>query len=337
MKKYYFIIILFFTSFSLFSLPLPDELAGIWEGKDRFVFFEQPLPDEDPHIVIVLKSYYGWYFDRAAESQEHSQEEKRIRNIATSRNAEDITFNFSEISKSNVKNAWEINLNYSKYENNHLPICVIDGKMYLDFLIKDTIPKNDNSLAYTASGVVDEDSYDGFWRGNMLSEGIKVASQVDKDNIPAFYIIGNKLYDIRYWKSGMDYTEEKVSVSYGDDTFFVDKHLISAQNVYSSTSGRRTYVRNVQPPFEFNPDNYIFNNEKNILVRDSQAYLIKLADKNDFAALMQLVKEENAKKKPPRPPLFPPKDLDFHWDIINMLEKDNALIQKVRANQKIKY
>ena len=341
MKKRLFQIFFYFlilqSKLILFALPLPQELAGIWEGKDRFVFFEQNEGEENPEIVIVLKDYYGWFYDRAAESEEESLSQTRIRNIPTPKTAEHINFSFSKINRAEPDCVWELNLNYSKYEKNLLPICVLDGKMYLNFLVKEIPLLEENAVAYNASGVLSQDSYDGFWRGNVHSEGIKVASQTEKENIPGFYIQGEKLYDIRYWKSGMDFTQEKVSYTYEDDTFFVDKHLISAGNVYSCTKGRRKYVRNTLPPQKFSAENYIFNEEKNILVLDKEPYLVRLADKNDFDALMQIVNQANSRKKPPAPPLFPPKDLDWHWDIINELEKDNELIQKVRARQKIKY
>ena len=49
---------------------------------------------------------------------------------------------------------------------------------------------------------------------------------------------------------------------------------------------------------------------------------------------MKIVKEANARRKPDPPALFPESNLDWHWDLIDMLEKDNELIQQVRARQK---
>ena len=47
-----------------------------------------------------------------------------------------------------------------------------------------------------------------------------------------------------------------------------------------------------------------------------------------------MVKEANARRKPDPPPLFPESKLDWHWDLIDMLEKDNTLIQSVRERQR---
>ena len=65
-KKVFLVVSCFFVASQLFSESIPDSLLGIWEAKDRYVFFEQNN-EEDPELVVVLKTYYGWYLDRAAE------------------------------------------------------------------------------------------------------------------------------------------------------------------------------------------------------------------------------------------------------------------------------
>ena len=78
----------------------------------------------------------------------------------------------------------------------------------------------------------------------------------------------------------------------------------------------------------------LFNNDKSIIVLDEEPYLTKLADKNDFESLMQIVKSSNSRRKPPAKALFPENDLDWHWDLIDYLEKDDKMIQEVRQRQK---
>ena len=332
MKKGFFLSLLFIIFYSLGAIEIPDSLLGLWEGKDRFVFFEQ-TEDEKPQITIVLKDFYGWYFDRAAESEEKSKLEKRIRNDATHKTAEHITFEVNNISKDEQINAYEIKMNYSKRNINYFPVAIIGDKMYLNFFIKEKVLVPENS----EFNVKAENEYDGIWRGTAGSEGIKVCEQKIDENIGAFIIHGEKIFNIRYWKTLMPYDNKLAWFRYDDFEYYIDRHLYSAANNYSCTTGRSTRIRNIVAPRKFNPDDYIFNEDKTILVTDSQPYLTKLADKNDFEALMQLVKEQNAKRKPPRPPLFPPLELDWHWDLIYYLEKDNELIQKVRAEQVFKF
>ena len=80
MRKGFLVTLALFLIFPVFSQNLPESLAGIWEGKDRFVFFEQFPADENPELVVLFKEYYGWYIDRVAEPEKYSQAEPRIRN-----------------------------------------------------------------------------------------------------------------------------------------------------------------------------------------------------------------------------------------------------------------
>ena len=89
MKKLVITILIFLISINLFSETIPTKLLGIWESKDRYVFFEQN-DEEEPELVVVLKTYYGWYYDRAAEPAKYAQKKARTRNTATTRNAEHI-------------------------------------------------------------------------------------------------------------------------------------------------------------------------------------------------------------------------------------------------------
>ena len=319
MKKILFCFLAIFSFFSLFSLEIPDSLYGIWEGKDRFVFFETSQ-SQNPQIVILLKEYYGWYYDRAAEPEEYNQKEARSRNAATPRKAENIFFEINPIQKApqNLP-SWELNLIYSKNQSCKVPITILNDNIFLDFYIQDT---EDKSL----------------YRGNAVSKGIKISQQKIPENLACFYIFDDdnttKILNVRYWKSDMDYSDEKVNLKYGEKEFYPDKHIFSCGNNYSSVSGRSKKIRNVVEPQIFVPENYIFNEDKSILIFDKEPYLTKLVDKSTFEDLMDIVKNANARRKPDPAPLFPPKDLDWHWDIIDLMEKDNEIIQAVRQRQK---
>ena len=318
MKKILFCFLAIFSFFSLFSLEIPDSLYGIWEGKDRFVFFEKSQ-SQNPQIVILLKEYYGWYYDRAAEPAEYNQKEPRIRNSATTRQAENIYFEIQPIQKADENlPAWELGLTYSKNQTAKVPITILNDNIFLDFYIQDNEDKN-------------------FYRGNAVSEGIKISQQKIPENLACFYIFDDdnatKILNIRYWKSDMDYSDEKVALKYGEKEFYPDKHIFSGGNNYSAVSGRSKKIRNVVEPQKFTPENYIFNEDKSILILDKEPYLTKLADKSTFEDLMVLVKAGNSRRKPDPDPIFPPDDLNWHWDLIDLLEADNEIIQAVRSRQ----
>lgn len=309
-------ILLTFTHISLFAVEIPEQLYGIWEGKDRIVFFEKDENTKEPQIVIILKEYYGWYYDRAAEPKTYSEKEVRIRNTGTTRNAEQIYISQMNEKFSNEETlTGSIILKYSNYQENEIPFCFFENKLYLNYM--------ENSVENPL-----------FYKGISPSKGFLISEQNIAENISGFIIDGNKLYDIRYWKSDMDFSKETAVFQYKDDIYDVPKHIFSAGTNYSCVSGRSKKIRNTVKPFVFNEDEYLFNSDKSVLILDKEPYLVKLADKNTFADLMQMVKSANSRRKPDPKPLFPPHNLDWHWDLIDLLEKGNVQIQEVRERQK---
>ena len=73
---------------------------------------------------------------------------------------------------------------------------------------------------------------------------------------------------------------------------------------------------------------------------DSENHLLFL-DEADFTRaaedskekLLEIVKEANSRRKPSPPSLFSYQDLDFHWDLIERLEKGNKIIEKLRESK----
>lgn len=315
MKKIFLSLGLVFAFINLFATDLPNSLYGIWEGKDRFVFFEE-TQDNQPQIVILLKEYYGWYYDRVVEPADYAKKEPRLRNTATTRNAEQVYIDILPISKNQNKDCYELQLEYSKYQKNNIPIVILNDNIFLNFYSQDYEDKN-------------------YYRGNLKTDGIKVSQQLIPENLSCLYFSDsdNKYFDIRYWRSDMEYSDEKVQLNYSSDTYSVDKHIFSGGYNYSCVSGRSKKIRNVVSPFDYVENQFIFNDDKSILIVDEEPYLTKLADKKTFEDLMQIVKQGNSRRKPDPQPIFPPNDVNWHWDLIDALEANNAIIQAVRQRQ----
>lgn len=311
MKKYFAVLFLLMLC-PLYSVSLPENLEGIWEGKDRFVFFESTEEEQGNKIVILLKNFYGWYYDRAAEPESYAEKETRVRNDSTAKKAEQILFTVTPQSNDN---AWEISFEYSRHEQTVIPVCIINDTIFLNYYIQD------------------KDNPD-YYRGNAVSKGVTLDSQNPKENISCLYFCGDKYFDVRYWKTDMEYSSDKANLNYEGNTYFVDKHIFSCGNNYSCTSGRSKVIRNVVKPFDLKEEDFVFNEDKSLMAVPSSLYLIKLADKKTFENLMEIVKAGNSRVRPPEPPLFEPKELDWHWDLIDELEKNNEIIQAVRERQK---
>lgn len=312
----------FLLNFPFFSQDIESSLYGIWEGKDRFVFFEENFQNQNNELVVVLKEYYGWYFDRAAENENYSKEFKRANNAATYHDVERINFSTKNISSKNIE-AYEMEIVFSKFQKNKIPFCVIGDNIFLDFFIQDENNPN-------------------FYIGNVLTKGFTISEQKIDDEIECLYFINtqenkNSYVQIRYWITDMEFSLENVLFNLQNNEYFVKKHINSAGNIYSCVSGKSKKIRNVNKPIDFiNEENkdFTFNNEKTILIKNKIPYLTKIADKKTFSDLVEIVNKQNSKRKPPAPPIFPPNDVNWYWDLIHLLEKDNQLIQQVRQRQR---
>ena len=315
----------------LFAEPLPTKLLGIWESKDRYVFFEQNDEDE-PQLVVVLKEYYGWYYDRAAEPASYNEKESRTRNIPTPRNAEHIYIQNIDTKETENSLYGALDLKYSNWQKNTIPFFMLEDSIYLKYFVLDEreVSEENGSLMTSENQNVSYKLY----RGIAPSKGFMISPQSLPKDITGLIIDGEKLYDVRYWQTDMDYSTDYITFEYKDDSYTIPKHLRSCETNYSCVSGRSKKVRNSVKPFVYKSEDYIFNDNQKVFTKNEEPYLKRLADRSTFEDLMKLVKDANSRRKPDSPALFPENDLDWHWDLIDMLEKDNTIIQQVRARQK---
>ncbi|WP_022931519.1 hypothetical protein [Treponema bryantii] len=336
MRKSFFVcIFIIFNVFYSFAQSIPSRLLGIWEAKDRYVFFEQN-DEEKPEIVIVLKTYYGWYLNRAAEPASYNEKEARVRNTANARNAEHIYIQNVNTKETNNSIYGSLDLAYSTWQKNTIPFLVIDNAMYLSYFEKD-IHEEEMADDLETQEMTQEGRLTPSWtfyRGIAPSQGFMLSPQSIPENITGYIIDGDKLYDVRYWRTDMDYSTDYINFTYQNDTYQIPKHLRSCNTNYSCVSGRSKKVRNTVKPFEYKAEDFIFNDDASVFTKNEEPYLKQLADKNTFEELIKIIKDANSRRKPDPPALFPESNLDWHWDLIDLLEKDNKLIHAVRERQK---
>lgn len=317
MKKAFFVCLLLIEVFYSFAETIPSKLLGIWEAKDRYVFFEQNDQDQ-PQIVVVLKTYYGWYLNRAAEPAEYNEKEPRVRNTANARNAEHIYIQNINVKETANSLYGSLDLAFSSWQKNTIPFFILDNQLYLSYFEKD---------------IREEEPFD-FYRGVAPSQGFMISQQSLPENITGYIIDGDKLYDVRYWRTDMDYSTDYITFTYKEDSYQIPKHLRSCETNYSCVSGRSKKVRNTVKPFVYRAENFIFNDDNTVFTKNEEPYLKQLADRDTFEELIKIIKEANSRRKPDPPALFPESDLDWHWDLIDQLESGNILIQQVRERQK---
>lgn len=344
MMKFKRIFLLIFLSFSLFSLfpedfdennassEVPALLEGIWQGSDRLLMFSNKS-----EFAVVLRVFYQWYNDRAAEPASFSEIKSRDRNDATSTQNEDISVKYITIAENPSKTAgiYNFSVKYPHNKENYLiPVCVIDGKIYLDFLIKGSASdfssssSSRGSLSSSSSSENPESELSsGFYRAASSvasSSGILISQPVFKNEVVSYFVNGSDIYKIRYWLSGMEYSDIKASFTddeNGTKVFTVDKFLKIGSNLYQCTTGRSTKIRNIEKTSR--PKKKLTFDSDKIFVALGEPYLAKVPDKTSAEDLLENVAENNKKRKPAPKPLFPVSEIDFHWKDISELEKYN--------------
>lgn len=333
MKKSLFLACFFSICFSVFT-EIPSSLSGIWESDDRILFIS-----ESGEFSIVLKVYNGWYFDRAAESPGFEDESTRERNAASSRNPVVLNIDFAPIFSNIPENkktedeenpsAYEMIIYDKKEILQRIPVALSGNRMHLDFFLRN-YPQDESEE--NKSGGFSYDSLYGYWEGVNKAQEIRLSGIKKDGNIFSYIVLPDGIYEIRFWKTDMEYERDaEATLSDGEKTFTVQKHIFSAGETFTSAPGRRTQIRNFRKsdslPFEYSLDS------SGKILLSGKADFVK-SDESSKERLLEIVKEANSRRKPPSPPLFPESEIDFHWNLIDELEKDNKIIQEVRQRQK---
>ena len=335
------------------TVNFPALLEGIWTGDDRYVFF---IPENTAagisaaaqassknakimptDIALILKTYYGWFYDRAAEPEVFASQSERFLCTATTKEAERLTVTAENLlnrpprydTNGNAvpydSGAWELVVKYNgkkRYET-RIPVAVIGNELYLDFVLR-----SDPAESPASSG----NELRGYWQGVCKRESIRLAPYPRAPEIRSYYVSDDGMYVLRFWETTMPYTDDLASFDDTGKTFSVAKHIVSSASIFTCVTGRSNRIRNiVKMPLDFG--NYKLD-ETGMICVFGKPYMMKVLGKDSASGLMQIVAEANSRRKDPPPPLFPPSDLNWHWDLIALLEKDNTLVREVRLRQR---
>lgn len=316
----------------IYKTEVPDLLKGIWYGSDRYIVFEGHSldPQNDDSLAtgaslqndkslqngtnqiepdFVMRTFYTWYDDFACGNINNPD-----RNNTTTQEPVKVTLSFEALTENETSGAWDMTVSYNNGRDiYHIPVAVIDNKLYLSFKIN-TEEKENNY---------------GYWQDYSSSRQITICNPVVQNEITSYYITPEGVYHIRYWQTKMDYDKDAQAVfSDGTESYYVKKHILSGGKTYTCVNGRSTTIRNIRKSESLEKD-VIFNAE-NTICAEGKPYLTLL---QDGKTLEQIIKEANSRHKPLPKPVFPPSDVDFHWEVIRDLRKYSSLtVQQYNRN-----
>lgn len=357
MKKLFLLLSLSFFSFAFAQdyNAVPKLLSGVWKNDSRYVIFDSGYSNGNGSLVMmVLRTFYQRYDDRVAEPRGYTEKNARPVNDSTQRDfPEEIAVRFvpltDELNLGSVvvqndgdevmadgksSGAWNLQIAYpARKEIYNVPVAVIDGKLYLNFIIKeedsDVIPP---SPLLDGNTMQSGNPLNGYWQDSGNASGILACPPVNSKELMSYYVSDSSIYHIRYWRTDMDYDSEKQAVfSDGDETFRVPKHLRVSGQTFTCVNGRGSRIRNIEKSNSF-PGEYTVNS---ILVRkkgigannEEFSYSVRTSticalgkpylELEKDKTIEQLIKENSERKYPAPEPLFPPHGiLEFDWSIL---------------------
>ncbi len=269
----------FFTLFILiFISPLLSqedvqnqifELVGVWENNSKIISIEA---DENGNIStkVILKTFYGFYYD------------------GTYPLASEIDLNLARIGDSVYVEYWTAHNAYFPHSNGSKT-----EESSENFTFKVTIEKpqefNEDG-AEIAPGVL--------WLPNTNIQELSIDEVVIKNELLAYYIEDDSIYEIRYWLSDVNFqsTKAELVLAEGEEksAVLIDKHIKIGDLVYTCATGLRTQIRNVHK-IESLQGNAVFSGDDKVLVF-GEPYLYL----SNITSLEDSILTHNSIIRPPR-------------------------------------
>lgn len=319
MKKLAVFFFLIFIGINLTS-QTPKELQGVWQNDDRYIFL-----GNNNEVAIVLKLFYSWYADRAVEPDYFSTLLQRHINDATNPNGIHYSINYKKLNE--TLPIWEIIIFQDEKIISTIPIAIINNQIYLNFLIKHEVLGENRNEINTQNFIPV-----GYWEGINYSENIRISPRLNQENIISWFITENSIYRLRFWQTDMNHTNEEAFFSDNNEMYTIPKHILSANINYTCVNGRSSNIRNVEK-FSHFPQELVID-DSGMICGIGKANFTKVENIHDAKELLNLVQQLNSRRKPLPKPIFPPSNIDWHWDLIDNLEKNNKQVQEVRKRQR---
>ncbi len=282
--------------------PVPDELLGVWENTDRFVEFTENS------MRIVLKPYYRFVYESFPPLS------------CTA---------LSPAAPVPAGSVHTLSIRYPRDKKSY-PVTVARAgdALFMNFMVRMTIPS-------VAGGELPA-SLDGVW---LPSGSIPALRLYPLDPADDFYLMlfdGDRYFRVRYWKT--DARERDVDGRFtgkNGKEYRLPKFFRIDGTLYTCISATGTILRNYEEgsvliddgALRFDPDRVVFNGTEAAyrhpvpytldgdILAFGEPYLVR----SEVSDLDTTITEHNARRRPPRKPIFDFMELDFHWDEVERL------------------
>lgn len=300
--------------------PPETILHGIWENSSRFVEFSP-----EGKMRIVLKPYYAFVYEDAGW-------------IPCSVSACDTGGAGDGVFTCSV-------LYPGEKSPSVFSVAVLSGGtgggappgIFTRFYVRD-VPDGGAGLTGTESG---DSMFSGFWICTGNTDSIMLYRSGPDSSFFCFYFDGRRYYKIRYWLTDARFRDVRAvfapDPAKPDKILSVPKFLFVDGSLYTCVTGTGGTLRNYESGnWELAGDNISMTADKPVYAGEKMTVTVPFrfsADgtvlafgepylsRSDILNLDSEIVSHNAKRRPPREPVFEFMNLDFHWDEIEEIRK----------------
>ena len=330
--------------FLILSLPCPAQsLTGIWENSERFIEFT----GKDGNTVadtlrIVLKTYYRFVYDDMGTYSIIAEQDK-------SRNIYSLQIRYPGFKIPITTSVWVHagGLFTSFYKK--IPHTLAAGTQ--QNAAQSEIDKiRTNSPASSPATVLD-----GFWVEQGFRDGILIYQQEAPAFFDVFFFHGTQYIRFRYWTGEFEYKEKQAQFICDDGSqVSVPKFIRQYGTVYSCITDNGSKLKNYEkgtvsiadangvrqltltpqgggPGTHATGDVYphqkypqvqalpLYYNESDGAFAFGEPFLTR----SSISDLQEEITRHNSLKRPPPEPLLKADELDFYWDRIKEIRKQD--------------
>jgi len=341
-KHFYVILSLFF----ILLLPCPAQpLAGLWENSERFIeYTEKADGNAEGLLRIVLKTYYRFvYEDMGTYPVKVKQEDTE--------NIYSLNIRYQGFRTPITTSVWVhdnglFSSFYKKTPHN---------------LVTDTRKSPSSSISAESNAHLQPELatsaiLDGFWVEQGFRDGILIYQQEAPAFFDAFFFNGTQYIKFRYWTGDFEYKEKYAGFAFDDGLqVTVPKFIRQYDTIYSCITDNGSKLKNYErgivsisndsngirqltlTPQGGGPGTHaigdVYPNQKYSKIQGLPLYYDEsdgafafgepFLTRSSILDLQEEITRHNSLKRPPPEPLLKADELDFYWERIKEIRKQN--------------
>ncbi|EPF27845.1 hypothetical protein C5N99_10770 [Treponema medium] len=340
----------FYTILSLFlilSLSCPAQpLTGIWENSERFIEYTGKADGTtEDTLRIVLKTYYRFvYEDMGTYPVKVKQEDTG--------NIYSLNIRYQGFRTPVTTSVWVHNTGlFSSFYKKTPHNIVTDTQQSRSSLVSAGANADTQPMRSPLTAILD-----GFWVEQGFRDGILIYQQEAPAFFDAFFFNGTQYIKFRYWTGDFEYKEKYARFAFDDGLqVTVPKFIRQYDTIYSCITDNGSKLKNYEKGSVLISDGGngiqqltltpqgggagthavgdVYPHQKYPKIQGLPLYYDEtdgafafgepFLTRSSISDLQEEIKRHNSLKRPPPEPLLKADELDFYWERIKQIRKQD--------------